>query len=273
MDAKHIISIKIDGVWYQTPVIHTQQEFESLMDMLGWNVPYDMKIYHFHGNENERNPVMQRRPVMEIDIEQLFKTETSPYTYLDTRRNKPLKVKKQSERFAIAYSPNTDSFYFIDTEDARYRRVAQYTPMPIALRDAAAFVNEHHRHCTGTKWHKFSVALEADGDTIGVVIASTPKARGYDRQTLELNRVCTKPGYHNACSKLISIAINIGKTMGYRTFISYTLMGEDGTSLKAAGFEFAGYTEDSSGWGNLSRPRKMPERYPLGRKKRWIYRI
>ena len=181
MDAKHIICFKIDGVWYQTPVIYTEAEFDTLMDLIGWNMPFDMKVYHFHGNENERNPVMQKRPVMTMDIEQLFNTDALPYTYLDTRRNRSLKLKKQSERFAIAYSSDTNSVYFIDTEDARYRRVAQYTVMPITLRDAAAFVNEHHRHCSGTKWHKFSVALEADGDTIGVVIASTPKARGYDR--------------------------------------------------------------------------------------------
>ena len=274
MDAKHIICLRIGGEWFQTPVIYSETEFEALMNLIGWDVPFDMKIYHFHGDDNERNPVMKKRPAMELDIERLLKTKPAqPRTYLDTLLNRPLRVQKEFERYVIAYSPATGRLYFIDTGDSRYRRVAQYKLTPIALREAVAFVNEHHRHCVGGKWHKFSIALEADGEIVGVAIASTPKSPAYDKRTLELNRVCTKPGYHNACSKLISTVVNIGKFMGYTTFLTYTLIDEDGASFRAAGFEFAGYTEDSKGWDHPSRPRKMPERYPMGIKRRWILRI
>jgi hypothetical protein len=184
-----------------------------------------------------------------------------------------MKVRRLLGNLAIAYCPSSDCLHLIDLADSRYRQVVQYKAVPIRLADAVEFVNQYHRHNVGVKWHKFSVALETDGEIAGVAIASTPKSPAYDKQTLELNRVCAKPQYHNACSKLIGMVLNIGKTMGYRTFITYTLLDEDGASFRAAGFEFAGYTEDSKGWGHPSRPRKTPERYPMGRKKRWIYRI
>ena len=271
MDAKHIICLKINGEWHQLPAIYPEAEFDALMDLIGWNVPLGMKIYHFHGNENERNPVMRTRPKSDVDIEALLRADTDKHiTYLDVPHSRIMKVQKLLGNLAIAYCPTTGCLHLIDLSDSRYRQAAQYKAVPISLADAAEFVNRHHRHCVGTKWHKFSVALETGGEIAGVVIASTPKSPVYDKQTLELNRVCAKPQYHNACSKLIGMVLNIGRTMGYHTFISYTLMEEDGASLRAAGFEFAGYTEDSKGWSNPSRPRKLPERYPLGRKKRWI---
>jgi len=273
MDAKHIICLKIGGEWYQTPIIYSDAEFDALMDLIGWDVPFDMRIYHFHGDENERNPVMRERPSIGIDIEALFRADANKHsTYLDSSRNRIMKVRRLLGALAIAYCPSTDCLHLIDIADPRYRQVAQYKAIPIRLADAVEFVNQHHRHCVGTKWHKFSVALETNGEIAGVAIASTPKSPAYDNQTLELNRVCAKPQYHNACSKLIGMVLNIGKTMGYRTFISYTLLDEDGASLKAAGFEFAGYTEDSKGWDHPSRPRKVPERYPMGIKKRWALR-
>ena len=273
MDAKHIICFRINGQWYKTPIVYSEEEFERLMEMIDWEMPFDMKTYHFHGSENERNPVMKERPVMEFDVERLLRTTPDhSHTYLDTCLNRPLKVQKQLERYVIARSTADDCLYFVDTEDDRYRRVAQYKTVPINLRSAREFVDTYHRHCSGVKWHKFSIALESDDEIAGVAIASTPKAPGYDNRTLELNRVCAKPDYQNACSKLISTIVNIGKSMGYKTFISYTLMGEDGTSFRAAGFEFDGYTANSKDWNSPSRPRKMPERYPPGRKKRWILR-
>jgi len=275
MDAKHIICLKIGGEWYQTPVIYSEEEFKALMDLIGWDVPFDMRIYHFHGKENECNSVMRERRHISLDIEAFLKSHVEkPYTVLDTRMNRVMQVRRQLGRYAVAYCEKAQAHYIVDLDDTeRYRRVSQYIAVPINFRTAAEFVNAHHRHNISPQGHKFSVALEADGEVAGVVIASTPKAKTYNSQTLELNRVCAKPEYYNCCSKLISMAVNIGKTMGYRTFISYILMDEGGASLKAAGFEFAGYTEDSKGWDHPSRPRKMPERYPLGRKKRWIYQI
>lgn len=243
------------------------------MDLIDWEVPLNIQVYHFHGTENERNPVMRERPRSDIDIEALFRADTGKHiTYLDTLCNRIMKVWWLLGNLAIAYCPSSDCLHLIDLTDSRYQQVVQYKAVPIRLGDAREFVNQYHRHNVGVKWHKFSVALETGGEIAGVAITSTPKSPAYDKQTLELNRICTKPQYHNACSKLIGMVLNIGKTMGYRTFISYTLLDEDGASFRAAGFEFAGYTEDSKGWGHPSRPRKMPERYQMGIKKRWILR-
>ena len=45
---------------------------------------------------------------------------------------------------------------------------------PITLRQAQAFVNEHHRHNIAPRGHKFSIGLEKDGILIGVCIVAQP---------------------------------------------------------------------------------------------------
>jgi len=137
MDSKHIISIRIDGVWHQLPGIYSEKEFEVLMDHIGWEVPLNITVFHFHGTENERNPVMRERPKSDIDIEALFKAEVNKHTtYLDASRNRIMKVRRLLGTLAIAYCPSTDLLHLIDLADPRYRQVAQYKAVPISLNDA-----------------------------------------------------------------------------------------------------------------------------------------
>ncbi len=56
--------------------------------------------------------------------------------------------------------------------------------------------------------------------------------------------------------------------MGYVRFVTYTLPGEPGTSLKAAGFHFDRLT-DGGEWSRPSRPRAAAAQ--PGRKRRWIF--
>lgn len=107
---------------------------------------------------------------------------------------------------------------------------------PITLREAAAFVAEHHRHNKPPRGHKFSISLR-DGDTlIGVVCAGRPVARHFDDGlTIEVNRTCTD-GSRNANSMLYGAAWRAARAMGYRRSITCTQADESGASLRAAGY-------------------------------------
>ena len=77
--------------------------------------------------------------------------------------------------------------------------------VPVSLRTANAFVQEHHRPVQGAK---FALAVApGHGDCIcGVAIVGRPVARHLDDGwTLEVTRLCTN-GAPNACSKLYGAA-------------------------------------------------------------------
>lgn len=107
---------------------------------------------------------------------------------------------------------------------------------PITLREANRYVKENHRHNMPTNGHKFSIACY-DGDRLcGVAIAGQPIARKLDDGlTIEIRRVCTD-GTRNACSILYGACSRCAREMGYKRVITYTLISEPGTSLKASGF-------------------------------------
>ena len=85
---------------------------------------------------------------------------------------------------------------------------------PIILREANAYVAQHHRHNIPTNGHKWSIACY-DGDRLcGVAIAGQPIARKLDDGlTIEVRRVCTD-GTYNACSKLYGACARVAKEMG-----------------------------------------------------------
>lgn len=147
---------------------------------------------------------------------------------------------------------------------------------PITLRAANAYVAQHHRHNQPTNGHKFSVSVW-DGDRMcGVAIAGQPIARKLDDGlTIEIRRVCTD-GTRNACSILYAACAKAARAMGYRRAITYTLVSEPGTSLKAAGFTNRGEAGGVS-WNMPSRPREIEQitmfgtvrKYPDEKKIRW----
>jgi len=142
---------------------------------------------------------------------------------------------------------------------------------PITLKEAQAFVNQHHRHNVAPVGHKFSIGLNDGEKLIGVCIVGRPVARMLDDGwTAEVLRVCVLDGYKNACSKLYAAAWRAAKAMGYKRLITYTLISEPGTSLKAAGWTIVEKVRARpKGWDTPSRPRKMPERYPKDKKILW----
>ena len=52
--------------------------------------------------------------------------------------------------------------------------------VPISLKDANAFVAEHHRHHKPVVGHKFSIGCAQDGKLVGVAIVGRPVSRYLD---------------------------------------------------------------------------------------------
>jgi len=146
---------------------------------------------------------------------------------------------------------------------------------PITLREAQAFVLEHHRHNAPPQGHKFSIGLSDGNRLVGIVTAGHPIARANcDGYTLEITRCCVIENHPNANSRLYAAAIRVAKAMGYIRVITYTLPEESGASLKAVGFILDGTTKSNrNGWDVPSRPRKKPIRYPYCSKNRWIKKL
>lgn len=143
---------------------------------------------------------------------------------------------------------------------------------PILLPAANAFVSAHHRHHKPLKIHKFSIAvLDENARIRGVAILGRPVARLYDDGlTIEVLRVATD-GCANACSALYGASRRICKEFGYTRLITYTLMSEPGTSLRAAGWRLDATGIGGNIWNNNSRQdgRKRTD-VTLGHKKaRW----
>lgn len=139
--------------------------------------------------------------------------------------------------------------------------------VPVKHADANEFVRRFHRHHKPTPGAIFCVACADDEGVRGVAIVGRPVARALDDgQTLEINRVCTD-GARNACSLLLGAVRRVGKALGYRRVITYTLPEEGGASLRAAGFVCEG--EFGGGAWDKSRPRAhMPDDL-IGQKLRW----
>lgn len=137
--------------------------------------------------------------------------------------------------------------------------------MPLSLRAANAFVQEHHRHHRAVQGGKFSLAVTMDGAEaadatprrriVGVAIVGRPVARHLDDGwTLEVTRLCTD-GTPNACSKLYAAACRAARALGYTRLITYTLPAEGGASLRAAGWHLVGL-RGGGNWNRRNRPRQ-----------------
>lgn len=114
--------------------------------------------------------------------------------------------------------------------------------VPISLRDANAFVAEHHRHSNPTQGHKFSIGAAAGPELVGVAIAGRPVARHRDDGlTIEVLRVCVlDDAPRNSCSLLYGACWRAARAMGYERAITYTLKSESGASVKASGYRVIG---------------------------------
>lgn len=138
---------------------------------------------------------------------------------------------------------------------------------PVTLRQARAFVLAHHRHHKPPQGGLFAIALLRSSELVGVAIAGRPVARALDDgRSLEIVRCCVLEGVPNGCSMLYRAVVRAGRALGYRRFITYTLEGEGGASLRGAGFELVTATRGGS-WSRPSRARH--DSHPTQAKLRW----
>lgn len=107
------------------------------------------------------------------------------------------------------------------------------TLVPCTLKDAEAFVEQHHRHHRPPRGGLFAVAVAAGAEVVGVAIIGRPVARGLqDGWTAEVTRVSV----------------------------------ETGTSLRGVGWRCIGQAGGGS-WSCPSRPRV--DHHPTQVKLRW----
>ena len=142
--------------------------------------------------------------------------------------------------------------------------------VPITFKAASEYINQYHKHHNSTAGCKFCIGLDDDnGNLCGVAVCGRPVSRFLDDgKTLEINRICTN-GTKNACSKLCGACVRIAKEMGYCLVITYTLVSENGASLKASNFVYDGLAGGEIWTGARKRDNGVPKQ----RKKRWIYTI
>jgi hypothetical protein len=132
---------------------------------------------------------------------------------------------------------------------------------PITLREARAFIAQHHRHNVPPRGWLFGAALRLDDEVVAVGVAGRPLARPLqDGHTIEVLRVCIAPHphlytEHNAASRLYGALCRAATALGYWRAVSYTLASERGTSLRAAGFTSEGVLEIRTTWASADRPR------------------
>lgn len=144
------------------------------------------------------------------------------------------------------------------------------TIKPIHLKEANKYIEQYHRHNIATAGGKFAVSCYDNDMLVGVAICGRPVSRKLDNgTTLEIYRNCTN-GTHNACSKLYGACIRIAKNMGYKKIITYTLESENGASLKASNFTFAGKCGGKQWSGKRKRDYYVA---PPEMKNRWEYII
>lgn len=138
--------------------------------------------------------------------------------------------------------------------------------VPITLREARAFVDEHHRHHKAPQGGIFAIGVSDSAEICGVAIVGRPVARNaQDGWTAEVTRLCTD-GSRNACTMLYGAAWRACRAMGYRRLITYTLAEEYGGSLRSAGWRLLGECGGGK-WGRKERPRV--DTHPTQRKLLW----
>jgi hypothetical protein len=140
------------------------------------------------------------------------------------------------------------------------------TLQPVTLREAYAFVKEHHRHHAPPQGALLAIGVNDGDKVVGVVIVGKPVARMLDDGwTAEVTRCCTD-GTKHAPSMLYAAAWRAVRAMGYRRLITYILDTEPGTSLRAAGWKLVGKAGGGT-WSREDRPRV--DTHPLQGKLRW----
>lgn len=105
--------------------------------------------------------------------------------------------------------------------------------VPMTLKEANAFTEQHHRHHKPVTGHKFSIGVSNGEEIVGVAIVGRPVSRHLDDGwTLEVNRLCTD-GTKNVCSMLYAASWRAANAIAcginaFSTAVSHALGDADG---------------------------------------------
>ena len=121
---------------------------------------------------------------------------------------------------------------------------------PITIKEANAFVAQHHRHNKPVTGGRFAIAAYDDAGTVGVCIVGRTTARLlHDNDIAEVTRLATHANApKNTCSYLYGAVRRIWQAMGGRRLITYTLARESGDSLRGAGWKPVAKVKKSDNW-------------------------
>ena len=144
------------------------------------------------------------------------------------------------------------------------------TIAPCTVKAALKMVRQWHRHLPYVQGGLFAArCLDEAGSCVGVAVAGNPSRVWQEQAKIVISRVATT-GYDNACSALYGSLCRAAKALGYREAWTYTLPGEPGTSLRAAGFIDMGLTSG----GEHDRPsRRRKPAVCSDPKRRWLRRL
>lgn len=108
---------------------------------------------------------------------------------------------------------------------------------PLELREANAYIEEHHRHHGRVQGHRWSLGCyDENGTLVGCAVMGRPTSGVDPKRVLEVTRLCTN-GHRNACSKLYAAAARAAAAMGFEIIQTYIYESELGSSLRASGWE------------------------------------
>lgn len=138
---------------------------------------------------------------------------------------------------------------------------------PITYKAACAYLAAHHRHLKDRPqgW-LFGAAAYLSSAIVGVVMVGRPARLLQDGTTAQLHRVCCD-GTFNAPSFLVARGRRAAAEIGYRRVFSYTMPGESGASMRAAGFRLVRVTKAQ----HHDRPSRPRARQALIPKTVWVW--
>jgi hypothetical protein len=153
----------------------------------------------------------------------------------------------------------------------------KYSVRPVTVKGAQAWVKLVHRHLPNIQGGLFATSVWDGAKPVAMGIAVNPPRVWLGTGRIVIGRVAAQPeltpvGDHAApaCTMVYGSLCRAAKALGYREAWTYTLPGESGASLRAAGFLYMGETRGEE-WDRPSRARRAavsPEK-----KGRWMRRL
>ena len=158
----------------------------------------------------------------------------------------------------------------------RHRRGA-LGAVPLSQAEAHAFVDDHHAHLWPPTGEVFSLGVEEGGELRCALTFGRPEARLLQELgpwVGEVTRVACaagggrREGGHaaNWASRALGAAREVSEALGYSRVVSYTLLGESGSSYQAAGYAPCSLGKGGE-WRRAARARGGAAQ--PGRKVRW----